>query len=277
MNISEGRRGAVIDAIATEAGSMLLDVHRDVDHNRSVLTLGGPDEEVEVAVRRVASAAVETIDLRLHAGVHPRRGAVDVVPFVDLDDPHRAGPAAVAARDRFAEWAGRDLQLPCFLYGSERTLPDIRRLAFASLPPDTGPSSPHPTAGACSVGARPVLVAYNLWLRDADLAAARAVAAALRGPSVRVLALPVGQAVQVSCNLIEPWVVGPAQVFDAVKDRLAVARAELVGLVPADVLSAIPASRWAQLDLDASKTIESRLGEAGLDGGCRKGAAPDGS
>ena len=80
--------------------------------------------------------------------------------------------AAVAARDRFAAWAGSALDLPCFLYGPERSLPDVRRQAWSSLVPDHGPPSPHPGAGAVAVGARPVLVAYNLWLRPARPASA---------------------------------------------------------------------------------------------------------
>ena len=121
----------------------------------------------------------------------------------------------------------------------------------------------------CAVGARPVLVAYNVWLQSppADLALAKAIAAAVRGPAVRALGLDVGGVPQVSCNLIEPAAVGPGALVDAVASRAAVARTELVGLVPASVLAAEPPSRWAGLDLSPSRTIETRLREAGLDGG----------
>ena len=166
---------------------------------------------------------------------------------------------ALAARDRFAHWAAAALALPCFTYGPERSLPEVRRGAFTTLAPDHGPRAPHPSAGACAVGARPVLVAYNLWLAEGDAAAAAAVARALRGPAVRALGFPVGAHGQVSLNLLDPLTYGPAQAYDDVAGRVAVARAEVVGLVPAAVLAPVPSGRWPQLDLDPSRTIEARL------------------
>ena len=160
INVSEGRDEAIIDGLRTVAGRSLLDLHRDARHNRAVLTLAGSD--VESAARSVTSLGVTTIDLRTHAGAHPRLGAVDVVPFVPLFDTNMK--EAVAARDRFASWAANELGVPCFLYGPERSLPDVRRSAFRSLAPDVGPAEPHPAAGAICAGARPVLIAYNLWL-----------------------------------------------------------------------------------------------------------------
>ncbi len=247
----------------------MLDLHADADHNRSVFTLAGPD--VEEAARALARAAVAALDLRAHTGVHPRFGVVDVVPFVPLDGVTRAAgmAAAVAARDRFAAWAGDELALPCFLYGPERSLPELRRNAFGSLAPDTGPSAPHPTAGACAVGARPLLVAYNIWLDSHDLAVAERLAAAVRSPAVRALGFPFQGSVQVSMNLVDPLVVGPATAYDAVRARAAeehitIRRAELVGLVPDAVLAAIPESRWPELDLGADRTIEARLLAGGI-------------
>ena len=233
-------------------------MHRDGDHHRSVFTLAGPD--AVAAARDLARAAVRRLDLRRHEGVHPRFGVVDVVPFVPLfgasiDD-------AVAARDAFARWAADELHLPCFRYGPERSLPEIRRTAFLTRAPDTGPPHPHPTAGACAVGARPILVAYNLWLREPDLVTAKRIAASLRSPQVRSLAFPVGAAVQVSCNLVAPLDVGPGDVFDLVAAQTPVARAELVGLVPEAVLRAVDPARWAELDLGEDRTIEARLAAA---------------
>jgi glutamate formiminotransferase / 5-formyltetrahydrofolate cyclo-ligase len=261
INVSEGRRQDVLDRIATAAGSGLLDLHSDPHHHRSVLTLAGP--AVEASARAVAAAAVAEIDLTAHAGAHPRLGAVDVVPFVALDEaPGLAG--ALDARSRFAAWAARELALPCFFYGPERTLPELRRQAFRQIAPDVGPATPHRTAGATAVGARPPLVAYNLWLADADAGLARTIAAELRGPAVRALGLDVGGRAQVSCNLLDPWAVGPAAVFDAVARRADVDRAELVGLVPGSVLAAVSARRQRELGLDPSLTIEARLESAGL-------------
>ncbi len=274
VNVSEGRDGAVVGALAAAGGDALLDVHSDPDHNRSVLTLAGPAPALEDAVRAVARVTLDRVDLRRHQGVHPRLGALDVVPFVPLGpggSPCRPGDdltPAVEARDRFAAWAGWELALPCFCYGPDRSLPEVRRGAFGALAPDTGPPAPHPSAGACAVGARSALVAYNVWLTTADLAVARAVATAIRGPAVRALGLAVGGTAQVSCNLVDPFTVGPAQVLDAVR-RLAeeagtgVARAELVGLAPAAVVGAVPAARRHALDLDPDRTVEARLSGTG--------------
>ncbi|HUR78691.1 MAG TPA: hypothetical protein VMZ22_12150 [Acidimicrobiales bacterium] len=256
VNVSEGRRADVIAAVADAAGDHCLDVHSDADHHRSVFWLAGPN--TRDASGALTVKALELLDLRGHAGVHPRIGVVDVVPFVPL-----AGSSideAADARRAFSEWAGHDLELPCFLYGDDvRSLPELRRAAFTSLAPDFGPTEPHPSAGACAVGARRALVAYNLWLASPDLAAARAVAANLRSADVRTLALPCGDYVQVSCNLVNPTVIGPAEIYDAVAARAQIARAELVGLIGSDVLARVPRNRWRELDLDEDRTLEARL------------------
>ncbi len=257
VNISEGRDLVQLRRLAEACGNDLLDIHRDPHHHRGVFTLVG-----ETAPRALARTAVELLDLRAHTGVHPRIGVVDVVPFVPLDDATLAD--AIAARDRFARWVADELGVPAFCYGPERTLPEIRRNAFTDLRPDTGGPHPHPSAGAVAVGARPVLVAYNLWLRDPDLATARRTAAMLRGPAVRTLGLQVGERVQVSCNLIEPFRVGPSVVEQQVRELLQaegndVAGAELVGLVPREVLAQSSADTWERLDLAETRTIEARL------------------
>lgn len=245
VNVSEGRRSAVLDALASAAGDDLLDLHADPHHHRAVLTLAGED-----APRAVATAAVASIDLRRHWGAHPRLGAIDVVPFVALD----AGDDAAGARDRFAAWIEDALGVPALTYGDGGpSLPDVRRTARRTV------RAPHPTAGAVAVGVRGVLVAYNVVLAVPDLALARRVAAAVRGPGVRALGLAVGGEVQVSTNLVEPTVVGPADLHDRVAALAPVARAELVGLVPDEVLRAVPEDRWPALDLSPDRTIEARL------------------
>lgn len=258
VNISEGRRPDVVEAIGAAAGADLLDVHTDAHHNRSVLTLLGVD-----APRAVAAEAVARLDLRSHQGVHPRIGVVDVVPFVALGST--PAEEAVAARDGFGAWAADVLGVPGFAYGPERTLPDVRRQAFDPLVPTWGGPGPHPTAGAIAVGARPLLVAYNLWLAPGtELAVARRIARAVRSPEVRTLGLAVGAEVQVSMNLVAPLAVGPAAAWDAVADHAgpagtAIARAELVGLVPEAVMERAPEARWEQLDLGPDRTIEGRV------------------
>jgi len=257
VNLSEGRSAEALAALDAAAGDALLDRHTDPHHHRSVFTLVG-----EQGPRRLAAAAVEHLSLDQHDGVHPRIGAVDVVPFVPLGSTTLA--EATRARDDFARWAAEELGLPGFLYGPmaegrERTLPEVRRGAWTELLPDTGPAAPHATAGAVAVGARPVLVAYNLWLAEPDLARAKAVAAMVRSERLRTLGLAVGDRVQVSCNLVAPLEVGPAEAWDGVAEHAEVAGAELVGLVPEAVLHAIDPSQWGRLDLAEDRTIEARL------------------
>jgi len=261
INVSEGSSEAVLGGLRDAGANSLLDVHTDRRHNRAVFTLAGPD--VEGAARALTALAVGAIDLRGHSGAHPRLGAVDVVPFVPLAGSTMGD--AVGARDRFAGWAATELGVPCFLYGPERPLPEVRRSAFKSLAPDVGPSAPHPTAGAICVGARPVLIAYNLWLvPGTDVTVAGEIAAAVRGPAVRALGLDLEGLAQVSMNLVDWRAAGPAQAYDEV-GRLAaekgtsVSRAELVGLVPEEVLAAVPEDRWPQLGLSRDQTIEAAL------------------
>jgi len=270
VNVSEGRNQQFIDDLLAAGGLSVLDVHSDPYHNRSVLTLGGALDPVTAAARAIARIAIARINVTTHVGAHPWIGAVDVVPFVHLAGwPLSDGQLekARAARNAFAEWVAAELGVPSFYYGPERTLPDVRRTAWTELAPDCGPPGPHPTAGAIAVGARRLLVAYNIWLEVNDLGMARRIAREIRSAYVRALGLQVGTSVQVSCNLIAPTVVGPGAVFDAVSRRASVERSELVGLVPHLVLAAEPSHRWAELSLDPSATIEARLQLAGLDGG----------
>lgn len=268
INVSEGRDLERIASIAASAGAHCLDVHTDADHHRSVFWLAGPD--VEEAARALTTEAVARLDIGAHTGAHPRIGVVDVVPFVPLAGAPMGD--AVGARDAFAAWAAAELALPCFLYGTTRSLPEVRRGAFVDFGPDTGPAQPHPTAGACAVGARGPLVAYNLWLDGHDLATAKAIATTIRSAQVRALGLQVGAHVQVSCNLIDPLRFGPADAYDAVVPHAAVARTELVGLIGRDVLDRVPRDRWAELDLDEERTLEARLAKAGLGGSSARNA-----
>ncbi len=252
VNVSEGYNAAVLDALTDSVAEHLLDVHSDPDHNRSVFTLIG-----ESAPRLLASRAMDLMNINDHSGVHPRLGIIDVVPFVPLFDAHWSD--AVRARNDFAQWAATELQVPCFLYGDERTLPDIRRTAWKSLSPDVGPVEPHHTAGAMCVGVRQPLIAYNVWLKDVDLATTKAIASAVRSDSIRTLGLQVGEFTQVSINLVRPEISNPADAFDAVRHHAEIHHCELVGLLPRDVLLTIPAGRWEELDLAEDRTIEWRL------------------
>ena len=260
VNVSEGcdvRRLVEIDQVC---GRDLLDRHSDCHHHRSVFTLVG-----EEAVRDLTIRCLDTLNLDEHRGVHPRLGVVDVVPFVPLDDSSLDD--ARSARDDFARWVSAELEVPVFVYGpadsDERQLPDVRRDAWTRLAPDFGPPRPHPTAGAICVGARRVLVAYNVWLEHASLDVARAIARDVRGDGIRALGLSVGEHVQVSMNLVDPYRVGPLDAFERVVSAAAlhsaqVSHGELVGLVPASILERIPEEKWERLDLDVNRTIEAR-------------------
>ena len=252
INISEGRNVAILDALRTCVSGALLDVHTDPDHNRSVFTLIGTD-----APRELTRNALKLCSLDTHDGVHPRLGVVDVVPFVPLHNSTMHD--ALAARDEFAQWAGRELEVPVFLYGHERSLPDIRKNAWKTLRPDVGPDHAHPTSGALCVGAREPLVAWNMWLRDVDLTQTRQIATQVRSSQIRTLGLQVGEFTQVSCNLIAPDTHGPDVAYDLVATHVAIDRCELVGLIPRNALEKIPSDRWETLDLDDTKTIEWRL------------------
>ena len=270
-NVSEGRDRAVLEALADACGPSLLDVHSDADHHRSVFTLAG-DDSVD-AVRSLARAVVERVDLAAHDGVHPRLGALDVVPFVSLE----ATPpedAVAAARD-FATWVADAFDLPVFLYDradpEARSLPDARRAAFRTREPDVGPVTPHPSLGAVAVGAREPLVAVNCELEHDDLALARAIAVSVRErdgglPGVRALGLhldSVGRA-QVSMNLVALARTG-LQVACRAVDALAraagnaVARVELVGLGPAAELARCDDEFRAWSGIGPDQTIEERV------------------
>ncbi len=267
LNLSEGRDLELVALVAAAAGDLVLDVHSDPWHNRSVITLAGGD--VLDAAKAVAERAVDALDLARHDGVHPRFGVLDVVPFVPFAPGSLASQpleAALAARDAFALWAADALGVPSFLYGPERSLPEARAAARRGESPDVdrpgaGPLGPHghATAGVCCVGARQVLLAWNLLLADASPQRAAELAAGLRSASVRALGFEVAGRGQVSCNLVDPAETGPDQIYDQVSALERVEACELVGLVPSALLERIPERRWAELGLGESVTIESRL------------------
>ena len=260
-NVSEGRSPAVIDrlgrAITQVKGVRLASVHIDPDHHRSVFTFLGAPETVQAAALSLARAVFETVDMRAHQGIHPRLGALDVLPFVPLRDLTMADAVAVARA--VGERLAADHGLPVYLYGAAATAPDRRsllavragqyeglptRLADPSWRPDFGPARFEPRLGALLVGARDVLVAYNVWLDTDDAAAARGIARAVRESAG---GLPALQAMggrlerrglaQVAMNLLDYRVTSLPQAFDAVRSEAArrgvgVRRGELVGLAP---------------------------------------------
>jgi glutamate formiminotransferase len=282
-NFSEGRDRLTIEAIREALGeyARVLDVHSDVDHNRSVYTLVGSEEELVEALLGGIETARERIDLRHQDGAHPRIGATDVVPIVPIreEDADRARTAALELGRR----VGDELGLPVFLYGD--LAPDLgpaffrrggpselqRRLDDGELTPDFGPGRLDERAGGVIVGSRAPLIAFNVNLAGDDLEGARQVARAVRErdggfPGVRALGLRLPQAghVQVSLN-IEDWRAAPLHEVVAAVEREARARglevtdAELVGLLPAGAAVAAARSPLRVSGLDPSHVLELRL------------------
>ena len=277
-NVSEGRRREVIDRVAAAfAPARLLDRHSDPDHGRTVLWIAAEQRELADALASGARAAAESIDLNVHAGVHPRIGALDVAPVV-YRDPEERGPAIATALTAAAQIG--ELGIPVFLYGELATDPtrvergEMRRggtaelaarIAAGELTPDYGPAEIHPTAGATLVTARTPLIAFNVDLDTDDLVLARAVAADVREsgggfPGVRALGLPLESQgrVQVSMNIHDPLLAPLAAVVARIRARAPIAQAELVGLAPAAALADFP----ADIPLRNKRTIEDALDPA---------------
>ena len=287
-NFSEGRRGDVIaairDAIAAIDRTSVLDVSSDASHNRTVVTfVASADSAVDAAFAGIAKAR-DLIDLTTHSGEHPRMGAADVVPFVPLEGTTMEDCIALARA--LGERVGRELEIPVYLYERAATrrerenLADVRRGEFegirdaigndASRAPDFGPPRVHPTAGAVAIGARPFLVAYNVYLGDKEnIAVAKKVAKAVRGSSgglkyVKGLGLEVDGQAQVSMNLVDIDQTPMHRAFDAVKmeaaaNGVATTWSEIVGLVPERALFDA-AVRHLQLDrFSADQVLERKV------------------
>src|SRR5256886_2551362 len=282
-NFSEGRDRATLEAIgqAVSAPARLLDVHSDEDHNRSVYTLVGGEEELVAALLAGIACARERIDLRRHEGAHPRIGAADVVPLVPIreTDVERARAAAL----ELARRVGEELALPVFLFAD--LAPQLgpaffrrggpaelqRRLDAGELVPDFGPDQLDERAGGVLVGARAPLIAFNVEIAGDDLEAARDVARAVRerdggfrGVRALGLRLPRAGHVQVSLN-VENWRASPLHEVVAAVEREAAARglrvtgSELVGLLPAGAAVAAAGSLLGVAGLDPSHVLGLRL------------------
>lgn len=280
-NFSEGRRPAVVaairDAIAAVPGAAVLDVHTDAWHNRSVVTfVAPPATAVDAAFAGIATAA-ELIDLTQHAGVHPRLGAADVVPFVPLAAYGTTIAECVGLARTLGARVGAALGVPVYLYDRAATRPDRVNLADVRRarvgPPDFGPPAAHPTAGVAVIGARKFLVAFNVYLGPAtNMPVARAVARAVRAssgglPGVKALALEVDGQAQLSMNLVDVDAAPPAVAYDAVR-RAALAHgvaptwSELVGLAPERTLDDETARRIGLRDFGPHRLLEGRIREA---------------
>ena len=290
-NFSEGRRPEVVaairDAIAGVAGAHVLDASADASHNRCVLTFVAPIDVVADAAFAGIRAAVRLIDLTTHSGEHPRMGATDVVPFIPLDGATMEDCIALARQ--LGERVGRELHIPVFLYERAATRPDrenladVRRGEFEGLrgdigttpqrTPDFGPNTIHPTAGAVAIGARPFLVAYNVYLGPAtNMPVAKDVAKALRGSSgglryVKAMGFEVDGQAQVSMNLVDTEKTPLHRVFDMVRMEaeahgVSPTWSEIVGLVPERVLFAAAARHVQLRDFSTDLVLERKVREA---------------
>ena len=287
-NFSEGRREKVIEqivaAMADSPGAQVLDVQSDPDHNRSVVTLvGAPQAVVEAAFQGITIAA-ELIDMNHHRGGHPRMGATDVVPFVPIRELTMQDCVALARQ--LGERVGNELGIPVFFYEAaasrleRRNLADVRRDEYEGLKaeiatkperaPDFGPAVLG-TAGATAIGARPALIAYNVYLNTDDVKPAKAIAKAIRYSSgglryVKALGLIVEGQAQISMNLTNHQHTPIHRVTELIRSEaarfgLAVTRSEVVGLLPAEAL--IEAAKfYLQLtELSTSQVLENRLSD----------------
>ncbi|MGH7470748.1 MAG: glutamate formimidoyltransferase [Longimicrobiales bacterium] len=273
-NFSEGRDLGVVSAIVDalrEAGATVLDWSADADHHRSVITMVGPPDVIEDAAVAGARVAFQHIDLRNHDGVHPRIGALDVLPFIPLVGLTLEHARAVALR------VGRrivdEFGVPVYFYGQAsnppgRPLAALRHGGFEKLvrawPPDRLPDvmpsnwahpGAHPRAGVTCVGARAVLLAWNVCIAGLTLTQAREVARELReeqsgliGVRALALALPRRQTLQISMNLEDPDVTSPARVFDQVEVLVTryggqVTETEIIGLMPDQLVVSVAERR----------------------------------
>jgi len=288
-NFSEGRDLAKVDAIAAAmsgiAGAWVLDRASDADHNRSVITLAGEPESVAEAALRGTGAAAQLIDMTRQSGAHPRIGATDVIPFVPLENVSMEECVALARRVGQEIWSR--YQIPVYYYENAATRPErlnlenIRRGQFAGLSeeaprnlhrsPDIGGPSLHPTAGATAVGARKILIAFNIYLKTSDVMIAKEIARAIRAssgglPNVKAIGVEMktrGQA-QVSINLTDFEKTPLHRVFEMVKLEAqlrgsAVTGSEIIGLVPRKALELSAKVDLRLENFSPDRILENRL------------------
>jgi glutamate formiminotransferase len=269
-NFSEGTNREIVARIVASMQVeqvRLLDWSLDAAHNRSVVTLAGPPEAVMEAAVRAVGMAAKWIDLTRQNGVHPRIGAADVVPFVPVSGLSLVECAVLARQAGLEIW--RRYGVPVYFYGAAAARPDrvkledVRRGQFeglreavrkdASRRPDIGGPELHETAGASAVGARNFLIAYNIYLNQTEITAARAVAREIRSANgglhgVKAIGVLCEGRAQVAMNITDyhttPMAVVHAKVQElAQKHGARTAEGELIGLIPRGAYD--PAAAWA--------------------------------
>ena len=280
-NFSEGRDAEKVRVIAGAIGSvpgvLLLGWESDADHNRSVVTFAGPPEAVMEGAIRGAGRAAELIDLTRHHGVHPRVGAADVIPFVPLETATLADCVDLAHRAGAEIW--RRFGVPVYFYEAaaltpgRRRLERVRRRGFDGKPPDIGDVAAHTTAGASVVGARDLLIAFNINLATQDPRAAQAIARKIREssggfPFVKAMGcyLASRNCAQVSMNLTNFAATPLDLVYAAIVEEAArlgtsVLSAQLVGFVPRRAFEMFPDFFRRAVNFDESRILETRIAQ----------------
>ena len=288
-NFSEGRRKDVVSlieqAIRTVQNIMFMGSEMDASHNRSVLTFVGPPDSVAEAAFRACKKASELINMNVHRGEHPRIGATDVIPFIPVSDSSIG--ECIELSEKVAMRIAEELGIPTYLYESaarrpnRKNLSDIRKGEYEGLKeavltdesrrPDFGGPELHPTAGATVVGARPVLVAYNVYLKTPDVAVAKRIAGKVRErngglPGVKALGFFISERnmAQVSMNLTDLTKTSTLAAYEkvseeAVLEGVEVAGSEIVGLLPIAEIAGVAVQKLKLMDFNRSQIIESRL------------------
>lgn len=279
--------GKIADAVGSSKGVILLGSEMDGDHNRSVLTFVGTPDEVADAAFEACRRAAELIDMNRHSGQHPRIGATDVIPLIPLQGVTME--ECVALSVSLARRIADELEIPTYLYEKSasredrRSLSSIRKGEYEGLKesikteerrPDFGKPVLHPTAGATAVGARPVLVAYNVYLGTEDVSLAKRIARKIRErdggmPGVKALGFFIEKRkeAQVSMNLTDLSRTTPLAVFsrivrEAEAEGVSVTGSEIVGMVPVSAISEAAEDRLGLIEFDRSQIMEGRLLDA---------------
>jgi glutamate formiminotransferase/formiminotetrahydrofolate cyclodeaminase len=287
-NFSEGKRADVVSAIRQAAeetrGVTVLDAQSDPNHNRMVLTFVGAPQPVKEAALAASARAIELIDLGKHVGEHPRMGAVDVVPFIPLTGATMEDCIVLAKE--FAQEFAKRFSVPVYLYeqasgDARKDLAKVRQGQFEGLrkvigvdskrDPDFGPKKIHPTAGATAVGARQILIAYNVDLNSQDLSIAKKIANKIRErdgglPAVKALGFELRdrKLIQVSMNLIDYSKTSMDGVFYAISNYakefgVSIADSEIVGLVPQDAINQVSIHSLSLRNFTDDQIIENRI------------------
>ena len=288
-NFSDGTNPNIISAIAdamvnADESVKMINIHSDKDHNRSVYTLIGSPQSLKAAAFRGIEKAAACINLNNHIGTHPRIGAADVVPFIPLRNVSMAD-CILAARE-LGKQVGEELNIPVFLYGEaaicqdHSNLADIRRGEFEKLriligtdrthTPDYGPSYVGP-AGASAIGARDILIAFNIFLDTTDFHYAKLIAKSIREssgglPYVKALGMLVDNKAQVSMNLTNYRKTSIQTVFTRVRELangygIKLHHSELVGCLPQEAIDGIQTEDILLHDFCSDRILENHFSD----------------